>query len=223
MSIVSAIKDGTFIRRSGIKLAKGVANLLDAGIVVSYPLSVSGSKKTIRKEDRIQANQDDAVRLGVLELCCREISENKVAGAAAELGVYKGDFAKKINEFLPDKKLYLFDTFEGFDQRDIDSEISKKFSDGKQDFSNTSVDLVLSKMKDRSKCVVKKGYFPETAKGLEDEQYSFVSIDADLYQPILDGLKYFFPRLTRGGILWCTITTIMSILGANKRLMNFAV
>lgn len=40
----------------------------------------------------------------------------------AELGVYKGKFAVEINKLFPYKKLYLFDTFEGFFSQDIDIE-----------------------------------------------------------------------------------------------------
>src|SRR6188508_837716 len=54
----------------------------------------------------------DFVRYTTLELCCNEIKSNGVKGNVAELGVYKGEFAKRINQLFPDKKLYLFDTFE---------------------------------------------------------------------------------------------------------------
>lgn len=52
-------------------------------------------------------------REATLELISREINCYGVEENAAELGVYQGGFAKMINHFLPDKKLYLFDTFEG--------------------------------------------------------------------------------------------------------------
>jgi O-methyltransferase len=60
----------------------------------------------------------------------------------------------------------------------------------------------MSKMKHPANCIVKAGYFPDTAEGLEDERYCFVSIDADLYNPIYEGLKYFYPRLSKGGYLF---------------------
>ena len=33
-----------------------------------------------------------------------------------------------MNRLFPERKLYLFDTFEGFDQRDIDVELDHGFS-----------------------------------------------------------------------------------------------
>lgn len=41
------------------------------------------------------------------------------AGNCAEVGVFSGSFAKQINRCFPNKKLYLFDTFTGFDAEDI--------------------------------------------------------------------------------------------------------
>ena len=48
---------------------------------------------------------------------------------------------------------------------------------------------------------MRKGFFPETARGLEDERYAFVSMDPDLYDPVLSGLDYFYPRLSPGGCI----------------------
>jgi O-methyltransferase len=56
-------------------------------------------------------------------------------------------------------------------------------------------------MKHRDKCIVKKGWFPETARNLE-EKFAFVSIDADLFDPIYAGLVYFYPRLAAGGYIF---------------------
>jgi O-methyltransferase len=56
-------------------------------------------------------------------------------------------------------------------------------------------------MKYKENCIVRKGYFPETAEDLEDE-FVFVSIDADLYEPIYNGLCYFYPRLKHGGYIF---------------------
>jgi len=47
---------------------------------------------------------------------------------------------------------------------------------------------------------IKKGYFPETFD-LENEVFAFVSIDADLYDPIKSGLEIFYPRLSKGGYI----------------------
>ena len=146
-------------------------------------------------------NYMDYIRLGALELVANEIATNRVEGAVAELGVYKGKFARYINQYFPDRSFYLFDTFEGFDQADVKVELQQSFSGGNQDFSNTSVEEVLKRMPHPANCIVKQGFFPATAQGLEAE-FAFVSIDTDLYEPIYNGLVYFYPRLKKGGYLF---------------------
>lgn len=142
----------------------------------------------------------DYVRASSLELIAQEIYDKNIVGNVAELGVYRGDFAKYINKAFPDRKLYLFDTFEGFDKRDVKIEVEQNYSTGEQDFSETSTDLVLSKMENRNSCIIKKGFFPETAENINDT-FAFVSIDVDLYEPMYKGLNFFYDKLNKGGYI----------------------
>ncbi|MDR1399668.1 MAG: TylF/MycF family methyltransferase [Treponema sp.] len=144
---------------------------------------------------------NDIVRYQMLALVAEEINGKKVRGCVAELGVYKGDFAKRINSHFPDKTLYLFDTFNGFDKRDVDIERKLNNNANENDFTNSSVGLVLKKMKYPENCIVQKGWFPETAEHIE-ETFAFVSIDADLFEPIYQGLLYFYARLEKGGYIF---------------------
>jgi O-methyltransferase len=164
----------------------------------------------------------DYVRISSLELCAYEIKRKNVAGAVAELGVYKGDFAQHLNKYFPASKLYLFDTFEGFSDEDVQYDKTYNFSsvDTIQDFSDTGVELVLSKMKHRNNCIIVKGMFPESLQGLEDS-FIFVSLDADLYKPIYDGLQYFYPRLKQGGYIFIHDFNNEHYKGAKEAVINF--
>jgi O-methyltransferase len=143
----------------------------------------------------------DYVRLSSLELVSREIYENNIQGNVAELGVYQGDFAKHINQIFPNKKLYLFDTFEGFSENDVRMEKSKGLYEPEYTFKSTSVNTVLKKMKYKENIIICKGYFPETAKKIDDT-FAFVNIDVDLSEPIYNGLCWFYPRLEKGGYIF---------------------
>jgi O-methyltransferase len=144
----------------------------------------------------------DYVRIATLELISQELRDRQLEGSVAELGVFRGEFASKINEAFPSSKLYLFDTFQSFDQKDeIKDKESGFFSDHVQDFSKTSVDIVMRKMKFPDRCIIKKGHFPDTANDVSDE-FVFVSIDVDLYDPIYNGLSFFYPRLKKGGYIF---------------------
>lgn len=143
-----------------------------------------------------------------------------IKGNVAELGVYQGDFAKRLNQLFTDRKLYLFDTFEGFSEKDVVIEKQKNYSSGGQDFSNTSVELVRNKMMFPDNCIFRKGYFPQSATGLEDK-FCFVSLDTDLYEPIYQGLNYFYPRLEKGGYIFIHDFNNEHYKGARQAVMQF--
>ena len=155
---------------------------------------------------------NDYVRLATLELLCRRLAE--VPGAAAELGVYRGFFARCINLLLPERRLYLFDSFEGFAEA---AEASEAFQAAHR---NTAADKVLSIMPHPENVTVKPGFFPESLHGLE-ERFCLVSLDVDFYQTTLEGLRYFWPRLEPGGYLLLHDWGSPKLPGVAKALADF--
>lgn len=199
--------------------AKGT-NFLFGKVIHKGKVFVGSSLKYLNRTREIDPNYFDYVRLSTLELVSFEINKNKLAGNTAELGVYKGKFAKYINQYFHNRTLYLFDTFEGFDHRDVASENKNKFSSGEQDFSNTSIEEVLKIMPYPQKCVPVKGFFPESAKNIDD-QFVFVSLDADLYEPIYAGLNFFYPKLVNGGYIFIHDFNNSNYKGARKAVEQF--
>ena len=162
-------------------------------------------------------------RLTALEMAAREIYRNNVRGKIAECGVYQGWFANYMSQFFPEREFFLFDTFEGFDKRDIDEveEVDSKSFREKENLSDTSVELALNNIAISKYCIVKKGYFPETAKGLESELFAFVSLDTDLYKPIYEGLRFFYPRLAPGGYIFVDDLGHGELLGVRKAVKDY--
>ncbi len=141
------------------------------------------------------------LRLAALRMIAQEVRERGIGGAIAELGVYQGAFAAEMNRLFPDRALYLFDTFSGFDQRDVTVEGERRFSRAAVgNFADTSVGAVRQRLPHPDRAVFKIGYFPETAHDIETT-FAVVSLDADLYKPLHDGLRYFYPLMTRGGYI----------------------
>lgn len=142
------------------------------------------------------------LRLSCLRLLARQIQEQKIPGAAAELGVYQGVFAAEINRLLTDRPLYLFDTFEGFAPEDVDEEkkITPAVRAAAGDFGDTSVERVMSALPHPEQAVVCKGRFPESLPP-DLPPLAFVSLDPDLYEPVWQGLNAFWPRLSPGGVI----------------------
>ena len=155
---------------------------------VREPLWVSESPLTARDLE------NDYVRMRTLEALCRELEG--LPGAAAELGVYRGGFARCINLLLPERTLYLFDTFEGFDA----AEAKGQAAGFVQAHRNTGADRVLRLMPHPEKVIIKRGLFPASLGGLED-RFALVSLDVDLEESTLTGLRWFYPRLNPSGYL----------------------
>jgi O-methyltransferase len=186
------------------------------GVLLVRPLKRYGEPTVLPQHEQAW----DYARYCTLELAAAEIRKAGLEGAVAEVGVYQGNFAEKLNRVFPDRDLYLFDTFEGFDAADVDVERTEGFSSGEQDFSGTSVERVLARMQNPERAIVKKGRFPDTAAHV-DGQFVFVSLDADLYQPILEGLRFFWPRLARGGFIFVHDYNNAEYEGARRAVREF--
>lgn len=141
------------------------------------------------------------VREEFLRLFANVAYKKGLKGNCAEGGVFEGDFSAVINRFFPDRRLYLFDTFTGFDKRDLQKE--NKFTSTRTSGFNMDLfteEKLLSKMLYPENIEIRKGFFPETTKGINDE-FVFVNLDFDLYAPTFEGLKFFYPRMKKGGVI----------------------
>lgn len=142
--------------------------------------------------------------------------------AVAEGGVFQGEFAKEINNCFPGLTLHLFDTFEGFDQRDIEVETAHNFSREKAGhFNITNEALVRGKLPYPERAVFHKGYFPESAQGLTEDSFIFVNLDFDLYNPALEGLRLFYPRMVQYGVILVDDYFLPGYLGIPKAISDF--
>lgn len=165
----------------------------------------------------------DKIQVALTQLISREIRQWNVEGDIAEVGVFRGFNASVINYFFSDRQLYLFDTFDGLDQRDLSEDKSLGYDTTKyrRDFANTSVDLVMSKMFHKQNIIIRKGWFPKSADGLEEKIFCFVFLDANLYRPMLEGLQWFYPRLAHGGYIVADLFNWNVYPGAKKAVYDF--
>jgi O-methyltransferase len=143
---------------------------------------------------RIEQYHDD-IRYASLALAIQRLETDRIPGAFAEVGVYRGVTSAFIHRQAPKRTFYLFDTFEGFPEQSLDGEVDNRFKD-------TSQQGVAELIGDIDNIVFRKGFFPATAAGLESEQFALVMLDVDLYQPALDVLAFFYPRMVRGGFFF---------------------
>jgi hypothetical protein len=142
----------------------------------------------------------------------------KIDGDIAEVGVYKGGSARIICELKGRKTLHLFDTFEGMPQ--VNTTID---SHRQGDFNDTSLDRVRSYLMKFDNVHFYKGIFPESAKDLMDRScaFSFVNLDVDIYESTREGLMFFYPRMSKGGIMMSHDYRSISCPGVKKAFDEF--
>lgn len=176
------------------KYARRVLELQDWFIIPTTPEQKEIVKliKQIKRETRMALNNQEAYQIYITVQ-----KTNNIKGSIAEIGVFKGASAKLICKAKGDKKLYLFDTFEGLP---LTQEIDEKyFSTGQLAYEYEKVLKFLSTEKN---IVISKGLFPaETGHVVTNEKFSFVHIDVDLYQATKDCLEFFYPRISTGGVI----------------------
>jgi O-methyltransferase len=134
------------------------------------------------------------------------IKDLALSGNVAECGVLYGNFAQHINYMFPDKKLYLFDSFEGyFNEQDVAVETqlgnNQYTKVGRFDYEagiDVAIKRVMRKMIFPENVIVKQGWVPDTFSGVNDT-FCFVSLDMDLYQPMFEAIKFFYPLMVSGG------------------------
>lgn len=168
-------------------------------------------------------NVENDRRIESLRLCANILNENGIEGAVAEAGVFEGDFAQYINIYFKDRKLYLFDTFEGFENEKLKSNVDEcweKWMEKNYAFNSSGVESVLKKMQYPENCIIRKGFFPQTAECL-DETFCFVNIDMDIYQSTRDGLEYFWPRMKKRGIIFVHDYVSWNCPGVKKAVDEF--
>lgn len=146
----------------------------------------------------------DYFRYRTFEFVAEQIKNRGIEGDVAEVGVARGTFSKLINAVFHDRNLYMFDTFDSFDRQEWENDIStaSKNEGFYNLYKGINVEDVIKIMPHKKKCIVKKGLFPNTTAGLENNTYAFVSIDVDLEKSIYNALDYFYPRLNQGGFIF---------------------
>ena len=146
-------------------------------------------------------NAGDLVRFFFLNMVLEQITRENIPGEIAELGVYKGNSAFLLAEYArkAGKQLYLFDSFSGFDKRDLQGiDTNKKVS-----FSDTDLESVKQTVGLANVQFI-PGFFPDSLSQMNEPQpsaFCLVHIDCDLEKPTTESLNYFYPRMSKGGFL----------------------
>lgn len=182
------------------RLGGGVLERMLIGAVSRFQLLNLGAHKSeptvrlIRQIRRERRSLLTAFEAFIIYSTARSLCHRP--GSMAEVGVYEGASAKLLCEAKGGRPLHLFDTFEGLP--------GSTSADGAVHRANQygcTLASVQKYLDGYPNVHFHQGCFPDSTRGMPEEQFCFVHLDVDLYQSTLDGLKYFYPRLVPGGIL----------------------
>jgi hypothetical protein len=148
-------------------------------------------------------NSGDLPRLYALAFNLKQVLAEGIEGNFAELGVYRGNSTAILAYYarLHQRQLYLFDTFRGFEKKDIELGNDQILASQKNEFADSSLHDVRGLVGNENVTYL-EGWFPASATPESDgSRFAVVHIDCDLYEPMRAGLAYFYPRLSHGGLL----------------------
>ncbi len=126
----------------------------------------------------------------------------KLEGDFVECGVNRGSTVMSNIvytgfESVKDKRYYLFDTFNG-----LDRELSTpdEYSRGKNRYPDC-YRFVVDSFKNYPNVVIVRGIVPQSLTQVHIDKVSYLSIDMNCASAEYEALKYFWPKLVKGGIV----------------------
>ena len=136
-------------------------------------------------------------------------------GEVAECGCFMGlssylmcDYLRRRKPNYRGSRYHIFDSFEGLSAPTLEDDVPEEFERAKeieamcaQGAFAASLDRVRRNLADFPDITFHPGWIPLTFHALPERQYRFVHVDVDLYDPTLESLEYFYPRLAAGGVL----------------------
>ncbi len=173
------------------------------------------------------SNRDAGIAVGKSKsygLWCLAKLTNHLPGIMAEIGVWTGGSARTILKANPMRFMQLFDTFEGVPHGDKRYDLLNEKGDvayiGQFNLENC-FNIAKKALSEFTYIEFHKGIFPETTKGLPDNEYSFVHCDTDVYPSVKDCCEYFYPKLVTGAIMVFDDYTYHGAPGAKKAVDEF--
>lgn len=152
-------------------------------------------------------------------------SIRNIPGDLVECGVFHGGSSHLMLAATEQtsKHLHGFDSFDGLSEpSDIDLE-SKDYTfkwrkhDMRFDIQQTHANLSLHS----GRYTLYKGWIPERFSEVVDLKFSLVHIDVDLYEPTMAALEFFYPRLSKGGVIVCDDYGSEACPGAKRAMDEF--
>jgi hypothetical protein len=137
----------------------------------------------------------DTARLANLWNLC-SLTDPK--GAIIEIGSYRGGGALHLSNCCPNRKIYICDSFGGFEQ--LHDKLDNLFKSNMfLDNTKNEVEALFANKKRDAEVIA--GFFPESCRHKKLEPISFVHLDVDVYKATQESLHFLAPLMMAQSII----------------------
>lgn len=196
----------------------------------SYYLSGAAKKIDLRQIEgfseiarRLRDDGRSGMDLDRLHMLWQAARGAPVGKPIVEVGAYKGGSAKFIAEALRhagrSPRFYVCDTFTGHPR--VDPDIDPLVHQSGAKFQDTSFEEVSEYLADYPNIEIVAGDIIKTSKQLVRESFGLVHIDVDVYPATEFCLRFFAPRLARGGVMIVDDYGFVTCPGAKRAVDEF--
>jgi O-methyltransferase len=142
-------------------------------------------------------------KLASLIQLARDVERRGISGDFVECGCFKGGAAALVSYNLsPEKKVWLYDSFEGMPKTSEKDGTEAPQWVGECVASVADVEEVFRRVGiDGARLTIRKGWFQDTFNSPSASSISFLHVDADWYNSVALSLETFYDRVVEGGLI----------------------
>jgi len=133
-----------------------------------------------------------------------QVLVEKIPGDVVELGCYEGVTAiimqKALDQFNSEKRLHVYDSFQGLPPKTPEDGNNPMFLTGSLKASRGALEKNF-KESNTSPPLIHGGWFADTLPAGLPEGVCFAHVDADFYSSTKEALTYLYPRLSKGAVV----------------------
>jgi hypothetical protein len=150
--------------------------------------------------------------------------------SVAECGCWWGHSTRVLSEIITAQpgfsgRLHVFDSFEGLSEFKPQDESQYRATPALKERArrNFKADLerVSAGLAQYPFVTIHPGWIPTKFFEVADQEFSLVTVDVDLYEPIRDALEFFYPRVRNGGIMFFDDYGYETFPGAKRAIDEF--
>ncbi|UPY38173.1 TylF/MycF/NovP-related O-methyltransferase [Sediminicoccus sp. KRV36] len=162
-------------------------------------------RRGIESGHTIGAGGDIGIRYRIHSLTWAAQHAARLPGDFVECGVNTGIFSLAVMDYLDfdrlGKKFYLFDTFEGVPEEQMNEYERTHGHKEMHDFYFDCYAVAQRNFAPFASARMIRGRVPESLAEVEIEKVAYLSIDMNILEPELRALEHFWPKLVPGGII----------------------